>query len=183
MLGQNVDCNYLDYQYLKVWEYLWRSIWKCEKIYCWTLRCLPKKDNLDLFKLEFKYHWILLKVSFHLAIFQKKKNHIMVIGMTMEKESWECAQWSGEDCTWQAVHLASFCSWLNHGNWCKCVCQNGYPRKTVKVIVLNSTLSISMAPLSRSNELWWEEPNDQVRRGWSSLASGSSKNSGSPEQL
>ena len=121
-------------------------------------------DNLDLFKLEFKYHWILLKVSFHLAI--KKKQHVVVIGMTVEKESWECAQWSGEDCTWQAAHLASFCSWLNHGNWCKCVCQNGYPRKMVKVIVLNSLLSISMAPLSRSNELWWEEPKDQVRRGW-----------------
>lgn len=29
-------------------------------------------DNLDLFKLEFKYHWILLKVSFHLAIKKKK---------------------------------------------------------------------------------------------------------------
>ena len=53
------------------------------------------------------------------------------MGMTTEKESWECAQWSGENCTWQAAHLASFCGWLHHGNWCKCVRQNGYPRKTV----------------------------------------------------
>lgn len=44
-----------------------------KNIYCWVFRCLPKKrDNLDLFKLEFKYHWIFHKVSFHLAIFQKK---------------------------------------------------------------------------------------------------------------
>lgn len=98
--------------------------------------------------------------------------------MTMAKESWEYAQWSGENCTWQAVHLASFCSWLNHGNWVSGICQNGYPRKTVKVIVLNTALSISMPPLSRSNEDWWEESEDRARRGWSSPASGSYTHSG-----
>lgn len=33
---------------------------------------LEKKNNLDLFTLKLKNHWVLLKVSFHLATFQEK---------------------------------------------------------------------------------------------------------------
>lgn len=44
-------------------------------------------------------------------------------------------------------------------------------------------LSISMPPLSSSNELQRQEPEDRVRRGWPSPASGSCINLGSPEQL
>lgn len=88
--------------------------------YCWIFWCLTKEGNLDLFKLEFNYHWILLQVSFHLAIFQELyKSCPGYWNDNKWRASWKCAQWSGENCMWQAVHLASFCSWLNHGNWCK----------------------------------------------------------------
>lgn len=47
----------------------------------------------------------------------------------MERTSWKCAQWGGDDCTRQAVHLASSGSGLNHGNWRKWCLSKWLPKE------------------------------------------------------
>lgn len=102
------------------------------------------------------------KLAFTQPFVEKNINHALVIGMTRNREEWAESVLSGVEriihdrqSTWPHSAVDYIMETGISG-----VCQNGYPRKTVKVIVLNTVLSISMPPLSRSNEIWWEEPKE-----------------------